>query len=495
MDNTETDIDTRETARENVSDNNSPDHKLCHQAGYLPVPLRSVPPEGLADLEVYLFNGRSYHLYRSTDLHFGQRDYQRLMDSGVEFVYVSVKDHQVYYRTIEESLGKIVSDTNIQLEQKTEILYSTGMELASQILLKPPGRNEIDRTAKMAHATVQLIMQDQNAFGRLFEISNHDFYTATHLVNVCSSSISLADKIGLADQQVLNKLGTGAMLHDIGKIFIPSELLNAPGKLTNAQYAQLQSHAELGRAHLSEVSDLPPEAMAVVTEHHERMDGSGYPNGLKGEQISIMGRLAGIVDTFDAMTSVRPYREHTFSVEDALQHLEDQAQEKFDKEIVKAFNKLMQQALNVDNNDSKKNDATSVQPSSPDFNWIETDNYTGRRHLRYHFRLRAMLRKIQRVKDNLRAGPAEKIIVHNISCSGIGLLNPKPLKLNENIMISIAGNDSEQQTNLIAVVIRCVDHADGWFTIGTKFHQQQSDSLIDKIRNITPVSGFSADIQ
>ncbi len=495
MDDTEVEIDMSETDQENISDNNSLDYKLCHQAGYLPVPLRSVPPEGLADLEVYLFNGRSYHLYRSTDIHFGQKDYQRLMGSGVEFVYVSVKDHQVYYRTIEESIEKIVSDADTQLERKTEILYSTSMELANQILLKPPGRNEIDRTAKMAHVTVQLIMQDQNAFSRLFEISNHDFYTATHLVNVCSSAISLANKIGLGDQQVLNKLGTGAMLHDIGKIFIPSELLNAPGKLTNAQHAQLRSHVELGRAHLSEVSDLPPEAMAIVAEHHERMDGSGYPNGLKGEQISAMGRLGGIVDTFDAMTSVRPYREHTFSVEDALQLLEDQAQEKFDKEIVKAFNKLMQQALNVDNNNSKKIGETSVQPSSPDFNWIETDNYTGRRHLRYHFRLRAMLRKIQRVKDNLRVGPAEKIIVHNISCSGIGLLNPKPLKLNENIMISIAGNDSEQQTNLTAVVIRCVDHADGWFTIGTKFHQQQSDSLIDKIRNITPASGFSADIR
>ncbi|MCK5270727.1 MAG: PilZ domain-containing protein, partial [Sedimentisphaerales bacterium] len=154
---------------------------------------------------------------------------------------------------------------------------------------------------------------------------------------------------------------------------------------------------------------------------------------------------------------------------------------------VKAFNKLIQQTLKVDNSDSEKNDVASVQPLSPDFNWIETDNYTGRKHLRYHFRLRAMIRKIQRVKGNLRTGPAEKIIVHNISRSGIGLLNPKPLKLNENIMISIAGNDSEQQTNLIAVVIRCVDHADGWFTIGTKFHQQQSDSLIDEIRNITPV--------
>ena len=479
---------------DNISENNTLDYKLCRQAGYLPVPLHSVPPEGLADLEVYLFNGRSYHLYRSTDLHFGQRDYQRLIDSGVDFVYVSVKDHQVYYRTIEKSLEKIISDTNTQLERKTEILYSTSMELANQILLKPPGQNEIDRTAKVAHATVQLIMHDQNAFSRLFEVSSHDFYTATHLVNVCSSAISLANKIGLTDQQVLNKLGTGAMLHDIGKIFIPSELLNAPGKITNAQYAQLQSHVELGRAHLLKVSDLPSEAMAIVTEHHERIDGSGYPDGLKGDQISAMGRLAGIVDTFDAMTSVRPYREHTFSVEDTLQHLEDQAPDKFDKEIVMAFNKMMQSALNVDNNNSKKNDMTPDQPESPDLNWIETDNYTGRRHLRHYFRSQALIRKVHRIKDNLRAGPAEKIIAHNISRSGIGLLSPRPLALDENILLSIAGNDSEQQINLTAVVIRCVNHANGWFTIGAQFHQQQSDSLIDKIRNITMAREISSSV-
>lgn len=457
--------------------------KLCHQAGYLPVPLSSVPHESLAELEVYLFNNRSYQLYRSTELSFDRKDYRRLIDSGVEFVYVSVRDHQAYYRTIEKSLEKIVADRKVQLERKSEILYSTSIELASQILAEPPRKKIIDRTENIARVTVELIIQDNDAFNRLFEVSNHDFYTATHMVNVCTSVVSLANKMGLTNRQFLQQLGTGAMLHDIGKIFIPSEVLNTQVELSEEQNTLIRSHVERGCEHLAKVTDLPPEVMAIVAQHHERMDGSGYPRGLKGDQISIMGRLAGIVDTFDAMTSVRPYREHTHSVEEALHYLEEHAPDKYDFQIVNAFNKLIRSALGLDNDNDCYPDKEYLGLSVSDES--ETSNLSGRKYDRCYFRLQALLRRIKRVNGNLTLDSAEKIIVHNISRSGLGLLSSQALKPDQNICVSISKSGSKKPGNLIAVVVRCVDHADGWFTVGAQFHSIQSPDAISDIKNST----------
>lgn len=249
--------------------------KICSQAGYLPIPLHCVPADSLAGLQIFLAGKGGYSLYSAIDMRFEQRDSKRLLDSGVEFVYVSVKDHQVYYKTMEGALENIVADPNIQQERKSEILYATSIELSNQLLAAPPGKEEVRRTANVARATVQLIMNDKAAFGRLCEAFNHDFYTATHLVNVCSLTISLAQKMGLADPQVLQLLGTGGMLHDIGKIFVPSELLNSPNPLTHAEFELIQTHVDRGRQHLEKVMDVPPEMLAIIAEHHERMDGSG----------------------------------------------------------------------------------------------------------------------------------------------------------------------------------------------------------------------------
>ena len=454
---------------------------LCYQAGYLPVPLRNVPPEGLANLNLYLHHGRSYSLYRNIGLKFGMRDYRRLLDNGVDYVYVSVKDHQAYYRTIEKSLEKIVADPKTKLDRKSEILYSTGVELANHLMLEPPRKKEIDRAANIARSTVKLIMQDKNAFGRLFEVFNHDFYTATHMVNVCSTVVTLANKIGIVDQQILQKIGNGAMLHDIGKLFIPSEVLNIKGKLNKEQYKLIQTHVARGCEHLSEVANLPPETMAIVAEHHERLDGSGYPYGLEGDQISLMGRLAGIVDTFEAMTSVRPYREHTNSVEDALEFLQENAPDKYDQELVKVFTELIERTINPDDRRASYDNHTTLTA----LNRLESSNLSGRRHKRHYFRLQALLRKMEHIDGEWTFGTSERIIVHNISLSGLGMLSPQPLQIDDNISVSIPRKDSQRLPNLVAAVTRCVNHGDGWYTIGAQFHKMLEEKVLESFRRRT----------
>ena len=311
--------------------------RASFQDGYLPVPLSCVPPESLNGLKIYLATPPTFSLYKNTDLYFGRKDYDRLVETEVEYVYIGTHDHQAYYNAIEKSLDSILQNRKIVQERKSEILYSTTLALAHQLLSTPPGAREIKQTQQLTRSTIHFVINNPQAFNHLFSVSNHDFYTATHMTNVSTIMIAFANHIGIESQAMLHELGTGAMLHDIGKMFIPQDLLNCKEQLTSKQIAVIQSHVQKGIDHLSTISDVTDNIMRMVAEHHEKCDGTGYPNKLKSKHISIFGKLASIVDCFEAMISVRPYRNHSLSSEEALEIIQSMTPDSFDETIVNSF--------------------------------------------------------------------------------------------------------------------------------------------------------------
>jgi HD-GYP domain-containing protein (c-di-GMP phosphodiesterase class II) len=125
------------------------------------------------------------------------------------------------------------------------------------------------------------------------------------------------------------------MMHDIGKIGIPDDILRKPGTLTPEEYQVIKGHPELGVDILGNVHLLAPE-LAAIREHHERLDGSGYPHGLKGSQISLSGRIVAVADVYDALTSHRPYRE-PLPIADVFKILDAQAGSQFDYDCIQAL--------------------------------------------------------------------------------------------------------------------------------------------------------------
>jgi HD-GYP domain-containing protein (c-di-GMP phosphodiesterase class II) len=125
------------------------------------------------------------------------------------------------------------------------------------------------------------------------------------------------------------------MLHDVGKIGIHDSTLNKPGKLTDDEYNEIKLHTLIGAQIVKDISFLEP-VIPYVLEHHERFDGKGYPRGVAGENISIKGRLLAVADTFDAMTSDRPYRK-ALEPEDAVKEILRNGGTQFDPEVVRAF--------------------------------------------------------------------------------------------------------------------------------------------------------------
>jgi len=448
----------------------------CQMAGYLPVPLRNIPFESLKGLSLYLFVDNGYTLYRNKNLVIHPEDISRLLETNTEYAYVPVKDHQSYYQAIEQGLGSIVSDPNTQQEKKAEILYSTCIALVDQLYESPPEEAEINRVKNVSHALVEMVLQDKESFKHLFNVSNHDFYTATHMVNVCTTLVALGQHMRLSKEE-LQELGTGALLHDIGKLFIPKYLLNTEEKLTDDEFKLIQSHVDEGVNYLKKHASLSPIAMSVISEHHERLDGSGYPKGLKENHISLYGRMAGVVDTYEAMTSVRPYRSKAFSLEDVTSILHEEAVVKYDEHIINEFCDMIKKGLLPDTAES---DAEIQKYCLPEESVVK-------RFKRVYFRMQMIVRVIEKVGDQCRVGPEKKMIVHNMSLSGIALLSPRPIKSGQNIHIAVGELDGQPMKPLIAVVIRCQDHGDGWYTVGSKFLQPPTSELLDKIKSTTAV--------
>jgi diguanylate cyclase (GGDEF)-like protein len=176
--------------------------------------------------------------------------------------------------------------------------------------------------------------------GLVTTVDNKDHYTRHHSDDVCGHSVALAVKMGLsADHQRV--LRTAAILHDVGKIGVPDAVLRKPGSLTNEEFDIIKQHVVLSKLIIKEIPDLD-EVLAAVATHHERYDGVGYPDGLMGNQIPLLGRILAVTDAYSAMTTDRPYR-RALTATEALAELKRVAGKQLDPELVPLFCEVIEE--------------------------------------------------------------------------------------------------------------------------------------------------------
>jgi putative nucleotidyltransferase with HDIG domain len=164
-----------------------------------------------------------------------------------------------------------------------------------------------------------------------FMLEVRDPYTAGHQHRVAELSYAIAEEMGLPDDDT-EGIRMAAFIHDIGKIAVPSDVLNKPGKLTDIEFSLLKSHSEVGYQVLQHLTTPYPVAETVL-QHHERLNGSGYPNGLKGNQISLSARIIGVADVVEAINSHRPYRP-SLGIDKALEEIADNRDILYDADVV-----------------------------------------------------------------------------------------------------------------------------------------------------------------
>ncbi|MGY8830372.1 MAG: HD-GYP domain-containing protein [Pseudomonadales bacterium] len=166
---------------------------------------------------------------------------------------------------------------------------------------------QFEQAGELVEEISDSIMRHPNALISLARLKNADEYTYMHSVAVCALMIALARNLGLNEGQV-REAGLAGLLHDIGKMAIPNEVLNKPGKLTDNEFATVRDHPEAGSRMLIASKQVSALVLDVCLHHHEKVDGSGYPHRLAGEQISLYARMGAVCDVYDAITSDRPYK-------------------------------------------------------------------------------------------------------------------------------------------------------------------------------------------
>lgn len=166
---------------------------------------------------------------------------------------------------------------------------------------------EAEAAAPLVEEISNSVLRNPGALISLARLKTADDYTFMHSVAVCALMIALARQLGLDETQV-REAGMAGLLHDLGKAMIPLDVLNKPGKLTDAEFALVKTHPEEGEKLLREGSGVSEITRDVCLHHHEKVDGSGYPKGLNGETMSLFAKMGAVCDVYDAVTSNRPYK-------------------------------------------------------------------------------------------------------------------------------------------------------------------------------------------
>jgi HD-GYP domain-containing protein (c-di-GMP phosphodiesterase class II) len=256
-----------------------------------------------------------------------------LEDRGHQFLYVRKSDFKQVSHALYNSLEEIVNDQTVPCTQRYSILQ-TAVAVEVEVAFRRTDCNRLMNLAtKIGTQIAKLLTDSPVVLHELFDIAQHDVCTFTHITNVAAYAVVLAQQLGIKDIQELNKIAAGAMLHDVGKRFIPQGVLTKPGKLTLAEKKIIESHPTLGYRELCMRKKLEWSQLMMVYQHHEWVDGTGYPVGILEEEIHPWAQLLAVVDVFDAMTAIRPYRE-PISSSDALLYISENAKTQFSPEAV-----------------------------------------------------------------------------------------------------------------------------------------------------------------
>ncbi len=194
---------------------------------------------------------------------------------------------------------------------------------------------EMEKIEPLVERIIDSIFRDQDSLLPLARLKDHDAYTFQHSVSVCALMTAFARTLALP-REIIREIAIGALLHDVGKAKVPDGILNKPAKLTDAEFTKMKSHVVQSKIILQNTPGVSDIALDVAAQHHERHDGTGYPNKLKGDEISLYGQMGAIVDVYDAITSNRVYHKGMPPTE-ALRKLLEWSKFHFKPELVQAF--------------------------------------------------------------------------------------------------------------------------------------------------------------
>ncbi|MFT5323239.1 MAG: HD-GYP domain-containing protein (c-di-GMP phosphodiesterase class II) [Planctomycetaceae bacterium] len=308
-------------------------------AGYIPVSVSSLVPKSTVGVSLYVkFDEQEMRLYCDADAVFENGHLDTLQARGLNTLFISSEERGEYQKYLRDNTANIVSDESISVTARFDSLNNIIRDVLATAFNDHDHDldSTVDQVRNLAEYTVDLIARDDIMAVDLLEVMHHDYQTFTHSANVSYYCVMLAKALQISDPQTMREIATGALLHDLGKLEIPEAILCKPGKLTDCEFDTIKNHPRTGLLSLSDRSDLSFAQLMMVYQHHERLDGGGYPVGTVGDEIHDWAKLCSVVDVFEALTSNRPYRSG-LPISTAFSILERDSGRAFDPEMIQCW--------------------------------------------------------------------------------------------------------------------------------------------------------------
>lgn len=291
----------------------SPHKKAYHPKDdlYKAVSLDTLLPETLPGVALFIRHNENYVLYKAADLPFTEKDKNRLVERNTLELHVFSEELSNYNQYVEANLPTILQDENLAPKRRQEIMCQASINYVREVFNIPS--KHLKKNMGRSKSIIRHILNDKlegtNLFETLSGLVGHSSYTYVHSVQVCAYSIALHNQMLNMSEDELIDIGVGALFHDYGKIYIPLHILDKPGKLTPAEFNKVKNHCNYGYDMLKMHEALNPISLNILKQHHEKVNGEGYPDGLKGDEISKSAKITAIADVYSALTTNRPYRQ------------------------------------------------------------------------------------------------------------------------------------------------------------------------------------------
>jgi len=268
-----------------------------------------------------------------------------LRRQGVTGVYINTAKGKDVVKKIPETVVS-AEDPHREVEYYKELETARGIQRQTLATAKEAldsirkGRSfSMSKVEEASENIVESILRNPDALISLCQIKGYDEYTYTHSVNVSVLTTAMAYSLGYNRDRLL-EIGVGGVLHDIGKMRVPESILNKPGKYTDWEFNVMKKHPEYGMDIVKEKKNISDFSKLLIIQHHERFNGKGYPNRLKGDEIAEIGLIAAVADVYDALTSNRVYRA-AWTPQKALAVIFQGCDDEYSRDIVERFTRQM----------------------------------------------------------------------------------------------------------------------------------------------------------
>ena len=308
----------------------SPDH--------MPISPSSLRTNTTVGCDIYMLTKTTaevrFVLYCKSDAVFDEAKKSMLLAQRIKSLFIKKEDQQAFFEYLENNFQHIITDTSIPPDERTKIVHGAATNLVKD-LFENPRSGSLERSKVFAHNLVDYVIKDTTSAESLMKIAVHEYYTYTHSVNVAAVGTLFGQDLGLGVAD-LKGLCAGILVHDVGKTKISTDILNKKGKLTKEEFEEVKKHPEYGAEILDATDTKFKEERIVTLQHHENFDGTGYPYGLKKEEIHTCGKISRIIDVYDALTTKRSYKDASRPFA-ALLEMKDNMLNCFDTDLFKDF--------------------------------------------------------------------------------------------------------------------------------------------------------------